>query len=49
MRKNAEKLQYHKASSHSEIAIKKLKMIPPEKGKEFLPKKMHGKQKFSTT
>lgn len=43
------KLQYHKASNHSKFAISKLKLIPPEKGKEFLPKKFLGKQKFSTT
>ena len=24
-------------------------MIPPEKGKEYLPQELHGKQKFSTT
>ncbi|MDE5548909.1 MAG: DNA (cytosine-5-)-methyltransferase, partial [Clostridia bacterium] len=43
------KLQYHKASEHSKVAIEKLKLIPPEKGKEYLPKEMLGKQKFSTT
>ena len=43
------KLQYHKASEHSQDAIDKLKMIPPEKGKEYLPKELLGKQKFSTT
>lgn len=43
------KLQYHKASGHSKGAIEKLKMIPPEKGKEYLPKELVGKQKFSTT
>ena len=42
-------LQYHKASEHSKTAIDKLKMIPPEKGKEYLPKELLGKQKFSTT
>ncbi len=42
-------LQYHKASEHSKVAIDKLKMIPPEKGKEYLPKELIGKQKFSTT
>ena len=42
-------LQYHKASSHSQFAIEKLKMIPPESGKEYLPKELHGKQKFATT
>lgn len=44
-----EKLQYHKASNHSKLALDKLKMIPPECGKEYLPKKLLGKQKFSTT
>lgn len=42
-------LQFHKASSHSNLAIEKLKLIPPESGKEYLPKKYIGKQKFSTT
>lgn len=42
-------LQYHKASEHSKVAIKKLKMIPAECGKEYLPKELLGKQKFSTT
>lgn len=42
-------LQYHKASKHSELAIEKLKMIPAECGKEYLPKELLGKQKFSTT
>lgn len=42
-------LQYHKASEHSKVAIEKLKMIPAECGKEYLPKELLGKQKFSTT
>lgn len=42
-------LQYHKASQHSKVAIEKLKMIPAECGKEYLPKELYGKQKFSTT
>lgn len=42
-------LQYHMASNHSKVAIEKLEMIPPEKGKEYLPKELLGKQKFSTT
>lgn len=42
-------LQYHKASNHSKIAIQKLRMIPEEKGKECLPKDLHGRQKFNTT
>lgn len=45
----ANKLQYHMATKHSEIALKKLKMIPPEQGKEYLPKELYGKQKFGTT
>ncbi len=49
MRKNSDKLYNHKASNHSKVAIKKLSMIPPEKGKEYLPKELLGKQKFSST
>ena len=49
MRKDSSKLYNHKASNHAEIAIKKLKMIPPECGKEHLPKEMTGNQQFSGT
>ena len=49
MRKNSKKLYNHKASNHAEIAIQKLKMIPPEKGKECLPEELLGKQKFHST
>ena len=49
MRSKSKKLYNHKASNHSEIAIKKLSMIPPEKGREFLPKELLGKQKFKST
>ena len=49
MRKGSNKLYNHKASNHKQIAIEKLKLIPPEKGKEFLPEELHGKQKFKTT
>lgn len=49
MRKGSSKLYNHKASNHAEIAIKKLKMIPPECGKEHLPEELKGKQKFSGT
>ena len=48
-REGSEKLYNHKASNHKPIAIEKLKMIPPEQGKEFLPEEMHGNQKFKTT
>lgn len=49
MRKGSLKLYNHKASNHKQIAIDKLKLIPPEKGKEWLPEKLHGNQKFKTT
>lgn len=49
MRANSRKLYNHKASNHSEIAVRKLSMIPPEKGKEFLPDNLLGKQKFNST
>lgn len=49
MRSGSEKLYNHKASKHSEIAIHKLSMIPPEKGKECLPDGLLGKQKFNST
>lgn len=49
MRAGSEKLYNHKASNHKQIAIEKLKMIPPEQGKEFLPEELHGKQKLKTT
>lgn len=49
MRKGSIKLYNHKASNHAQIAIEKLKMIPPEKGKECLPKGLHGKQIFNST
>lgn len=42
-------LQFHKATNHSESALEKLKMVPPEGDKSSIPKKFHGKQKFSTT
>ena len=44
-----EKLYNHIATRHSDKAIEKLKMIPPEGDKSYLPKELHGKQKFSTT
>ncbi|EUB22757.1 DNA (cytosine-5-)-methyltransferase [Streptococcus sp. AS20] len=49
MRKDSDRLYNHKASNHSEIAIHKLSMIPPEKGKEYLPENLLGKQKFNST
>lgn len=49
MRKGSKHLYNHKASAHSEKALEKLAMIPAEKGKECLPEKLWGKQKFNTT
>lgn len=49
MRKNSNKLYNHKASNHTKVAIEKLKLIPPEKGKECLPKELLGNQKFNST
>jgi len=49
MRSGSSKLYNHKASNHKQIAIDKLKLIPPEQGKEYLPEELHGKQKFKTT
>lgn len=49
MRAGNVKLYNHIASNHKQIAIDKLKMIPPEKGKEYIPAEMRGNQKFKTT
>lgn len=49
MRTGSTTLYNHKASNHKQVAIDKLKLIPPEQGKECLPEEMHGKQKFKTT
>ncbi len=49
MRIGSKKLYNHKASNHSQVAIDKLSMIPPEKGKEYLPEELLGKQKFNST
>lgn len=49
MRKHSYKLYNHVASKHKQIAIDKLRMIPPEKGKECLPAELLGNQKFKTT
>lgn len=49
MRNGSRALYNHKASNHKKIAIEKLKMIPPEQGKEYIPKELQGKQKFKTT
>lgn len=40
MRKNSSKLYNHIATNHLNIALDRLKRIPPEKGKEFLNEKI---------
>ena len=49
MREGCTKLYNHKASNHKQVAIDKLKLIPPEQGKDSLPEELHGNQKFKTT
>lgn len=49
MREGCSRLYNHKASNHAAIAIEKLKLIPPECGKEHLPADMLGRQQFSGT
>lgn len=49
MRTKSKLLFNHVATKHSKVALEKLSLIPPEKGKEYLPKNLLGKQKFKTT
>ncbi len=49
MRKKSKKLYNHQATNHSDIAIKKLSLIPIGGTKKDLPKKMRGNQKFNST
>jgi DNA-cytosine methyltransferase len=49
MRKNSKKLYNHIATQHSDVAIYRLSLIPPEKGKEFLPKEHLTKSTFGGT
>lgn len=49
LRMNSNRLFNHQATNHSKVAIEKLKLIPPEKGKEFLPENLRGKQQYHTT
>ena len=48
-RRNSHKLYNHVATKHSEVAIDKLKMIPPEGDKSSLPAELRGNQQFKTT
>lgn len=49
LRNGSESLYNHKATNHSKVALDKLKMVPPEGDKSFIPVELHGKQKFKTT
>lgn len=49
MRQNSSKLFNHQATNHNQVALSKLKMIPPEGDKSSLPIELHGKQQFGTT
>ena len=49
MRTGSKYLHNHKATNHAPIALEKLALIPPEKGKESLPLEMRGNQQFKTT
>lgn len=49
MRANSKVLYNHVATKHSDLVVEKLKMIPSEKGKEYLPKELWGNQKFKST
>lgn len=49
LRKGSKKLYNHKATAHSKVALDKLKLIPPEGDKSFMPIDLIGNQKFSTT
>lgn len=49
MRQGSNSLFNHQASNHSASALHKLSLIPPEKGQEFLPPELKGKQIYHTT
>lgn len=48
-RRSSTKLYNHIATNHSQVALAKLQMIPPEGGKNDLPADLHGRQQFATT
>lgn len=49
LRAKSKILYNHRATDHSKIALDKLALIPPEKGQEFLPAELRGKQQYHTT
>lgn len=49
MRSGQTILYNHMATTHSQVALHKLSLIPPEGNKTALPIELHGNQKFHTT
>src|SRR5690625_3600522 len=49
MREGSDKLFNHKATKHSDLALERLKMIPPNSGREVLPKEHLTKSIYSGT
>lgn len=49
MRKNSEKLYNHVVTKHSKVALERLALIPPNAGKEVLPKEHLTKSIYSGT
>lgn len=49
IRNNSKFLFNHIATNHSDLALKKLSLIPPEGDKKSLPVELLGKQKFTNT
>lgn len=49
MRKNSNRLYNHVATNHSKLAIERMMLVPPEQGKETLPKEHLTKSIYSGT
>lgn len=49
LRGNSQLLHNHKATAHSQVALDKLRLIPPEGDKSSMPEELYGNQKFMTT
>lgn len=49
MRKDSDCLRNHQATKHSKLALERLKLLPPEKGKEVLPQEHLTKSIYSGT
>lgn len=49
MRKDSERLCNHQATKHSKLALERLKLLPPEMGKEVLPQEHLTKSIYSGT